>query len=78
MGKLWKGGGYYTQLAQGNMKTQIFIKNFEVNILLEMTNQNLHAGTIGWGMILEGIQHCNKYEQNEDYHLSDHGNEEEV
>ena len=29
-------------------------------------------------MTLEGIQHCDKYEQNEDCHLSGHGNEEEV
>ena len=49
-----------------------------MNILSEMTKQNLHAGTIGWGVILEGIQHCNKNEQNEDYHLSDHGNDKEV
>ena len=49
-----------------------------MNILSEMTKKNLHAGTIGWGTILKGIQHCDKYGQNEDYHLSGHGNEEEV
>ena len=49
-----------------------------VNILSEMTKQKLHAGTIVWGVILEGILHCDKYEQNEDIHLSDHGNKEEV
>ena len=43
-----------------------------------MTKQNLHAGMIEWGMWLKGIQHYDKYEQNEDYHLGDHGNEEEV
>ena len=43
-----------------------------------MTKQNPHAGTIEWGMWLKGIQHYNKYKQNEDYHLGDHGNEEEV
>ena len=26
----------------------------------------------------KGIQHCNKYEQEEDYQLDDHGNEEDV
>ena len=49
-----------------------------MNILSEMTKQNLYAGTIGWGMILKGIQHCDKCEQNDDYHLSNHGNEEKV
>ena len=30
------------------------------------------------GMGLKGIQYYDKYEQNEDYHLGDHGNKEEV
>ena len=38
-----------------------------------MMEQNLHARTLGCG-----IQHCNQYEQNKDYHLMNHGNEEEV
>ena len=43
-----------------------------------MAKQNLHAGMIEWGKRLKGIQHFDRYEQNEDYHLGDHSNEEEV
>ena len=38
-----------------------------------MIEQNLHARVLRWG-----IQHYNWHEQNEDYHLMTHGNEEEV
>ena len=38
-----------------------------------MMEQSVHAGILGWG-----IQHYNQHEQNEDYHLMNYGNKEEV
>ena len=45
---------------------------------MRMTKQNLHDGMIKGGKGLKGTQYYDNYEQNENYHLGDHGNEEEV
>ena len=63
-------------IGTNGYKNTNFTQNLEINIL--WPNRIYMLGQWDEGWYQKGIQHCNQYKQNEDYHLRNHDNEEEV